>query len=106
MPIATIRRWPRRLAAATGAPVLAFGDARAGRSPHMEALAAAGLVGGGEGVDPALRPTGGWPTARRSGAGWQLTALHTPGHFGNHLSFRFGRTLFSVAIWRWAGPRP
>ena len=39
------------LAARCGAPVLAFGDATAGRSRVMQALADEGLVGGGEGID-------------------------------------------------------
>lgn len=76
------------LAARSGAPVLAFGDARAGRSATMMRLAEAGLVGGGEGVDVGFRPDvmlG--DGAVVEGSGWHLRALHTPGHFGNHLCF-------------------
>src|SRR5690606_3307114 len=29
------------------------------------------------------------------GEGWSLTALHTPGHFGNHLSFRCQDIVFT-----------
>jgi glyoxylase-like metal-dependent hydrolase (beta-lactamase superfamily II) len=84
------------LAHATGAPVLAFGDATAGRAPHMEALAAAGLVGGGEGADVGFRPDRALADGEEiAGAGWRLTALHTPGHFGNHLSFAFQDIVFS-----------
>jgi glyoxylase-like metal-dependent hydrolase (beta-lactamase superfamily II) len=85
----------RLLAAATGAPVLAFGDARAGRSVRMAALA--GLpIGGGEGVDAAFAPD----RTLRDGealevAGRPLRALHTPGHFGNHMCFLWGDALFS-----------
>lgn len=54
----------------------------------MQALARSGLVGGGEGVDlsfaPDMRLADG---AQISGSGWQLTALHTPGHIANHLCF-------------------
>lgn len=86
----------RSLAAATGAPVMAFGEATAGRSAAMEELAAAGLAGGGEGVDhdfePDVRLADG---AEIEGAGWRLTALHTPGHMGNHVSLAWGETLFT-----------
>lgn len=76
------------LAARTGAPVVAFGDARAGRSATMARLAAEGLLGGGEGVDAGFRPDETLDDgAEVAGAGWRLRALHTPGHFGNHLCF-------------------
>lgn len=84
-----------RLAAATGAPVFAYGPAGSGRSPTMERLAGAGLSGGGEGIDQAFRPD----IALRHGevlrsADWAIEALHTPGHMGGHLSFRLGDAVF------------
>lgn len=83
----------RPLAEATGAPVMAFGDARAGRSARMAALSG---IGGGEGVDTGFRPdevlADGGTVA---GADWTLSALHTPGHFGNHLSLAWGDAVFS-----------
>ncbi|MCM2561346.1 MBL fold metallo-hydrolase [Lutimaribacter sp. EGI FJ00015] len=86
----------RPLAQASGAPVLAYGDARAGRSRVMDMLAAQGLAGGGEGVDTAFTPdimlADGDVVA---GDGWQMRALWTPGHFGNHLSFIWGDAGFS-----------
>lgn len=85
----------RRLAEATGAPVAAFGDARAGRSAVMDRLAAAGLAGGGEGVDAGFQPDEVLADgAVVAGDGWQVTALHTPGHFGNHLGFLWGDAVF------------
>ncbi|MEC3860440.1 MBL fold metallo-hydrolase [Mesobacterium sp. TK19101] len=85
----------RPLAAATGAPVIAFGDALAGRSAVMQALAANSAVGGGEGVDTAFTPdqyvAGGDVIA---GDTWQLKVWHTPGHFGNHISLEWGDALF------------
>ena len=81
------------LSAATGAPVLAFGDADAGRSPLMQSLA--DTAGGGEGRDTAFRPD---QLLRDGdlieGADWSLTAIHTPGHMGNHLSFMWNDQLF------------
>lgn len=86
----------RPLAKATGAPVLAYGDATAGRSAVMEQLAAEGLAGGGEGVDHDFRPDRCLSDGETvTGDGWALTALWTPGHFGNHLCFASGSRLFS-----------
>jgi len=84
----------RPLAQATGAPVLAYGPAGAGRSARMAALGDS--LGGGEGVDLAFAPD------LRLGDGAQmevngvpLVALHTPGHLGNHLCFQWGARLFT-----------
>lgn len=86
----------RPLAARTGAPVLAFGRPEAGRSAVMTRLAAAGMAGGGEGVDTEFVPDATLADGEEiAGAGWQLTALHMPGHFGGHLCFAWGRALFS-----------
>lgn len=86
----------RPLSEATGAPVLAFGNAASGRSEAMQALAESGMVGGGEGVDAGFAPDQCLADgARVAGDGWQLEALHTPGHFGNHLSFAWDDMLFS-----------
>ncbi|PRX37906.1 Glyoxylase, beta-lactamase superfamily II [Meinhardsimonia xiamenensis] len=86
----------RPLAEATGAPVIAFGDARAGRSAVMERLARAGLAGGGEGVDSAFAPDVVVADGERiAGAGWELEVIHTPGHFGNHLSLAWGEAVFT-----------
>ena len=83
------------LAQATGAPVLAFGPPMAGRSAGMARLAAAGDIGGGEGLDAGFAPD---RTLRDgevvSGEDWHLQAIHTPGHFGGHLAFLWGDTLF------------
>ena len=85
----------RSLAAVTGAPVLAFGDALSGRSPSMQRLAQGGEVGGGEGLDLAFRPD----RCLRDGDlvesdDWQLRVLHTPGHSGGHLSFQWDDVIF------------
>ena len=79
------------LSARTGAPVWAFGDARAGRSAAMQALAEAGLAGGGEGIDVGFSPD---HLARDGqilqGTDWQLEVIHTPGHLGNHICLGLG----------------
>lgn len=85
----------RALAAATNAPVLAFGDALAGRSTVMQKMAAAGLAGGGEGVDADFMPTRIMADGEVvKGQGWRLQAIWTPGHFGNHLCFALDDLLF------------
>lgn len=86
----------RRLSQATAAPVLAYGDAQAGRSAIMQSLAAQGLAGGGEGVDADFRPDIILPDGGAvTGAGWHISALWTPGHFGNHLCFALDDILFT-----------
>ncbi len=86
----------RPLARASGAQVLAFGRACDGQSPVMAELMARGLGGGGEGVDhdfaPDIRLEDG---ERIEGDGWQITALHTPGHMSNHMSFDFQGIVFT-----------
>ncbi|WP_333712806.1 MBL fold metallo-hydrolase [Yoonia sp.] len=84
-----------RLAAQTGAPVCAFGRSTDGRSAMMTSLAQGGLVGGGEGLDHAFAPdvTLADGAVIDSGAG-PITALHTPGHIGNHMCFLWQDGLF------------
>lgn len=77
------------LKARTGAQTCAFGAHGAGRSARMEALAASGAqLGGGEGGDRGFVPDRTLADGERlEGAGWALTAIHTPGHISNHLAF-------------------
>ena len=76
----------RALARITGAPVLAYGDATAGRSAVMTKLARSGLAGGGEGIDTRFVPDRTFADGETiSGSDWQLEVLHTPGHLGNHI---------------------
>ncbi len=86
----------RRLSQLVDAPVLAFGDALAGRSRMMQALARDPRIGGGEGVDETFRPD---ETLRDgeeiAGQSWSIRALWTPGHFGNHLCFQWEDRIFS-----------
>lgn len=80
------------VAKATGAPVLAFGRAEAGRSAVMARLAAAGLTGGGEGIDAGFVPDRLLRDGDRAGP---LRALHTPGHMGNHLCLLWRDVVFT-----------
>lgn len=78
-----------------GAPVLAYGSAAAGRSPVMRRLAAAGMEGGGEGLDLGFTPD----QVLRDGdriqtPDWLLEVIHTPGHAANHLCFGWQDRVF------------
>ncbi len=84
-----------RLAAATGAEVLAFGGASDGISPRMRRLAS-GLGATGEGLDLRFAPDRRLADGDRiNGPDWTLQAIHTPGHLGSHLCFALGDVLFS-----------
>jgi glyoxylase-like metal-dependent hydrolase (beta-lactamase superfamily II) len=86
----------RTLSEKTGAAIYAFGDSQSGRSAAMQALSNNGLAGGGEGVDPDFKPDYLLKDAECVTGNWgALTALHTPGHMGNHMCFQWGTALFS-----------
>ncbi len=86
----------RPLAEATGAPVYARGDAFAGRSEVMRALAAAGLAGGGEGLDEGFAPDETLADGETLAVGGTaLTTLWTPGHAANHICLAWEEALFS-----------
>lgn len=86
----------RALADRLGAPLVGFGPRL--RSAEMERLAAAGGLGGGEGIDAGFAPDRLLADGDAvEGAGWRLEAVHTPGHLGDHLCFAWagGGGLFS-----------
>lgn len=84
-----------RLAAHSGAPVLAFGRAEDGRSARMARLAAAGLAGGGEGLDLSFTPDARLAEGDRLEADdHALTVLHTPGHLPGHIALDWDGRLF------------
>ncbi|MFO8128025.1 MBL fold metallo-hydrolase [Yoonia sp.] len=84
------------LSARTDAPVYAFGNSLAGRSVVMQQLVKDGFAGGGEGIDHHFKPD---HTLHDSdvlkGAWGEITALHTPGHIGNHLCFVWKNVIFT-----------
>lgn len=85
-----------KLAARTGAQVLAFGDSQAGQSQVMRDLAASALLGGGEGVDPYFKPDRCLADNDVVQCGSeQIRAIWTPGHMGNHLCFKWRDAIFS-----------
>ena len=87
----------RRLARRTGAQILAFGDAFAGRSEVMHRLAARGMAGGGEGIDAGFEPDRAVADGEIIQAdGWELEVIHTPGHLGNHIVLAWKDTCFTA----------
>ncbi|MEP3329116.1 MBL fold metallo-hydrolase [Sedimentitalea sp.] len=81
----------------TGAPVLAYGRAHAGRSKVMTQLAADGLAGGGEGVDEQFTPDRTVSDGDTIvGDGWALQVIHTPGHIGNHIALGWNDVCFTA----------
>ena len=85
-----------RLKEATGAEVLAFGPSGAGQSAIMRDLASAGDIGGAEGADADFSPDRAIVDGEEIAIGNEaLRAIHTPGHFGNHLCFEWRGALFS-----------
>ncbi len=84
------------LASHTKAPVCAFGDSFAGRSKVMDTLAQDGLAGGGEGIDHHFAPDQILRDQEVLLGDWgQITAIHTPGHIGNHLCFAWRDVVFT-----------
>lgn len=84
-----------KLSAATGAPVIAFGTATAGRTAVMEALAET-LPASGEGLDIGFSPDQTFGDGDvLSGTDWAMSVLHTPGHLGGHVCLALGDLLFS-----------
>lgn len=87
----------RPLADACGAPIFAFGGPTAGRSPVMEELAASAPLGGGEGIDTEFVPDQILKDGQSLTApDWTLTAIHTPGHLGNHLCLGWNDACFTA----------
>ena len=81
------------LRAATGVPVWAFGPHGTGRAPRMAALVGDPALGGGEGADTGFVPDRLLADGDAvEGAGWRLSAVHTPGHLSNHLCFALDGT--------------
>lgn len=84
------------LARETGAQVHAFGPSGTGRSDVMERLAASGLDDAGEGIDAGFAPDIELIDGQTvEGDDWALSALWTPGHLGNHLSFVCADAVFT-----------
>lgn len=84
------------LSALTGVPVLAFGNARSGRSRIMDSLAQTDSFGGGEGADLTFEPDQVVADGEAIPCGSaKVRVIHTPGHMGGHICLGFGDVLLS-----------
>ncbi|SFS57696.1 Glyoxylase, beta-lactamase superfamily II [Sulfitobacter marinus] len=87
----------RDLSQASGAPILAFGDASAGRSDVMTQLAKGAQIGGGEGIDEDFHADQIVQDGDHiTGDNWSLEVIHTPGHIGNHISLGWQDACFTA----------
>ena len=85
----------KALSKSSSAKIYAYGDSFAGRSIEMVALAKLGTIGGGEGVDIGFKPDINLPDGAELEHGNELiSGIWTPGHFGNHMVFSYGKYLF------------
>jgi len=86
----------RAVSEATGAPIHGFGPHGAGISETMARLKRDGVAfGGGEGGDGDFHPAHVMDEGTVLGSargGWELTALHTPGHLSNHICLALAGT--------------
>lgn len=63
----------------------------------MIALAASGMVGGGEGIDTNFQPDNVVEDGDViNGSDWQLEVIHTPGHIGNHICLAWNDLCFTA----------
>ena len=85
-----------RLQALTQAPSFGFGPSGSGRSAVMAGLVQQGLPGGDEGFDATFAPDQRLVDGQIiCPAGFDITAIHTPGHTGCSMSFAVGDWLFT-----------
>ena len=77
-------------------PVYAYGASDAGLSKTMLTLLASGYDSGYEGIDYEFSPDHLITDESKFELnGKNITAIHTPGHMGNHMCFQYDKILFS-----------
>ena len=86
----------KQLSAELDTPVYGFGDSDAGLSSTMLSLIDSGYESGSEGIDYEFSPD----YLIKNDQSFDLnnkiiSAIHTPGHMGNHVCFQYGKILFS-----------
>ena len=85
-----------KLSSELNTPIYGYGPSDAGLSSTMLALIANGYESGSEGIDYQFKPD----HSIKDNEQFKLnnsviSAIHTPGHMGNHICFQYGTTLFS-----------
>lgn len=86
----------RGVSALLQAPIMAFGDARTGRSAHMQALVLQGKLQEGDATDYALKPDVILSADQPLVLGRDhVHVIHTPGHLCHHISLKWRDILFT-----------
>lgn len=86
----------KKLSAELNTPIYGYGTSDAGLSSTMLSLIDSGYESGSEGIDYEFNPD----NLIKNNENFELnnnviSAIHTPGHMGNHVCFQYGKVLFS-----------
>ena len=86
----------KKLSAELNTPIYGYGASDAGLSSKMLSLIDSGYESGSEGIDYEFNPD----NLIKNNENFELnnnviSAIHTPGHMGNHVCFQYGKVLFS-----------
>ena len=86
----------KQLSAKLNTPVYGFGTSDTGLSAIMHSLIDSGYDSGSEGIDYEFTPDYLIKNNQRFDLNKKIvTAIHTPGHMGNHICFQYDKILFS-----------
>ena len=86
----------KKLSEELNTPIYGYGASDAGLSSTMLSLIDSGYESGSEGIDYEFNPD----NLIKNNENFELnknviSAIHTPGHMGNHVCFQYGKALFS-----------
>ena len=86
----------KQLSAELNTPIYGFGASNAGLSATMLSLIRNGYDSGSEGIDYEFSPDNLIKNNDKFDLNNKIiSAIHTPGHMGNHVCFQYGKILFS-----------
>tara|TARA_B100001057_G_scaffold431779_1_gene459508 strand:- start:103 stop:999 length:897 start_codon:yes stop_codon:yes gene_type:complete len=86
----------KQLSEELNTPIYGYGKSNAGLSPTMLSLIRNGYENGSEGIDYEFNPDYLIKNNQKFDLGKKIiTAIHTPGHMGNHICFQYDKVLFS-----------
>lgn len=86
----------KKLSKNLNTPIYAFGDSNSGLSSTMLSLIENGYDSGLEGVDYEFYPDRAIINNEKFNLNGEfISAIHTPGHMGNHICFQYDKILFS-----------
>ena len=87
----------KKLSAELNTPIFGYGASDAGLSSTMLSLIDSGFESGSEGIDYEFNPD----NLIKNNESFELndnmiSAIHTPGHMGNHICFQYDKVLLSL----------